>query len=101
VASVDFAAMLRQEPDLVLVGVAEPVPSPILYVPNLDALPRALRGGFGVYRWAGSPVWVENENADGEQAAGSPASRHLASLPQRRATRSGSVRPPQATSPGH
>lgn len=79
VASVDFAAMLRQEPDLVLVGESEPVPSPILYVPNLDAVPRALRGGFGVYRWAGSPVWLENETST---AAASPTSRHLASLPR-------------------
>jgi hypothetical protein len=53
----DFAPMLRQEPDLVLTAPQEPVPSAILYVPNLDAVPNALRSDYGVYRWAGSPVW--------------------------------------------
>jgi hypothetical protein len=53
----DFAAMLRQEPDLVLVSGNEPIPSSILYVPNLDAIPPSLRGAVAVYRWAGSPVW--------------------------------------------
>jgi hypothetical protein len=53
----DFGPMLRQEPDLVLIGPREPVPSAILYVPDLDAVPDALRGHFGVYRWAANPVW--------------------------------------------
>jgi hypothetical protein len=53
----DFAPMLRQEPDLVLTAPQEPVPSAILYVPNSDAVPTALRSDYGIYRWAGSPVW--------------------------------------------
>lgn len=59
VAALDFAAMLRQEPDLVLVAPSEPIPSSTLYVPNRDAIPPALRGSFGIYRWAGSPVWKQ------------------------------------------
>ena len=35
----------------------DPVPSPAVYVPNLDAIPVALRGRLTPYRWAGSPVW--------------------------------------------
>jgi len=53
----DFSPMLRQEPDLVLTGSREPVPSSILYVPDMEAVPEALRGEFGVYRWAANPVW--------------------------------------------
>jgi hypothetical protein len=74
VAAVDFVPMLRQEPDLVLVGTAEPVPSAILYVPNLDAIPEAVRGDYGVYRWAGSPVWRDAPvPARGESAMVAPA----------------------------
>jgi hypothetical protein len=56
-AAADFAPMLRQEPDLVLRGESDPVPSPAVYVPSLDAVPAALRGHLTPYRWAGSPVW--------------------------------------------
>jgi hypothetical protein len=58
-----IAPMLRQEPDLVLTSPQDPVPSAILYVPNLDAVPPALRGRVGLYRWAGSPVWRSNAAA--------------------------------------
>lgn len=61
-SSVDFGAMLRQEPDLVLTGATDPVPSSTLYVPNRDAVPPALRGDFGIYRWAGSPVWKSSSD---------------------------------------
>jgi hypothetical protein len=65
-AARDIAPMLRQEPDLVLTGPSDPVPSAILYVPNLDAVPPALRSDYRIYRWAGSPVWhVEVEHAEG------------------------------------
>ena len=57
--------MLRQEPDLVLTSRSDPVPSAILYVPNLDAVPRALRADYRVYRWAGSPVWRRDVTALG------------------------------------
>jgi hypothetical protein len=56
-AAHDFGPMLRQEPDLVLTIPREPVPSGILYVPDMDAVPLALRGDFSVYRWAANPVW--------------------------------------------
>jgi hypothetical protein len=82
VASVDFAAMLRQEPDLVLVGASEPLPSSILYVPNLDALPEALRGGFGVYRWAGSPVWRDLHPTESQAwRAGESRAPYVAAAP--------------------
>jgi hypothetical protein len=65
----DIAPMLRQEPDLVLTGVSDPVPSSVLYVPNLDAVPPALRGDYRVYRWAGSPVWRREVAAAGATAS--------------------------------
>jgi hypothetical protein len=65
-ASVDFGAMLRQEPDLVLSGPTDPVPSSTLYVPNRDAVPPALRGDVGIYRWAGSPVWRSDSDGSDE-----------------------------------
>ena len=52
-----FLTMLRQEPDVVIVLPANPVPSARTYVPNDDAVPEAIRGPFRIYRWAGSPVW--------------------------------------------
>ena len=57
IAARDFVPMLSLEPDLVVVASGEPVPSNIVYVPNQDAVPPVLRGNYGVYRWAGSPVW--------------------------------------------
>jgi hypothetical protein len=57
IAARDFVPMLSLEPDLVIVAAGEPVPSNMVYVPNQDAVPPVLRGDFGVYRWAGSPVW--------------------------------------------
>lgn len=57
IAARDFIPMLSLEPDLVVVASGEPVPSNMVYVPNQDAVPPVLRGDYGVYRWAGSPVW--------------------------------------------
>jgi hypothetical protein len=63
-AAADFAPMLRQEPDLVLRGEHDPVPSPAVYVPSLEAVPAALRGRLTPYRWAGSPVWRARATED-------------------------------------
>jgi len=57
IAARDFVPMLSLEPDLVVVAYGEPVPSNMVYVPNQNAVPSVLRGNYGVYRWAGSPVW--------------------------------------------
>lgn len=57
--STRFQYMLRQEPDLVFVLPGDPVPPSSIYVPNDDAVPDAIRGPYRVYRWAGSPVWIE------------------------------------------
>lgn len=69
-AAADFAPMLRQEPDLVLRGENDPVPSPAVYVPSLDAVPAALRSRLTPYRWAGSPVW--RTPGGGSEDAASP-----------------------------
>ncbi len=67
-ATADFAPMLRGEPDLVLRGESDPVPSPAVYVPSLDAVPAALRGRLTPYRWAGNQVW-KSERRETEDAA--------------------------------
>jgi len=71
-AARSIAPMLRQEPDLVLTSITDPVPSAVLYVPNLDAVPLALRADYRIYRWAGSPVWRSDVAAATAASGGSP-----------------------------
>jgi len=72
-AARDFGPMMRQEPDLVLTTPQEPVPSAMLYVPDMDAVPPTLRGEYGVYRWAANPVWRDTpSDHDAEPARATP-----------------------------
>jgi hypothetical protein len=89
---VEFDAMLRQEPDLVILGRGEPLPTATLYVPNLDAVPPAVRGELGVYRWAGSPVWRPG-------AGGGPPSFEQPLAPPRTARHRSSSGPPGRQAP--